>query len=240
MESAPVFRQEFLVGRGHLAPHDEERLLLARTGTTLGLVAALLHLAWSVLPLPGPVDFVAHALFGPLVMCGFIGLEAALRGGTAGLNVTLAVARIWGVAAGICFTTMTVVQSAGITLLQQRIGDAPTPSTESARQAILSGVATVPLGLEVAWDIFVLLAAACFATVLLFRPGVARMFGVAGVVVGVATLVLDLATFPVPPREAGLIDGGPWAGGWFLGVSVFVLIAICRDRIPRSPFPAAP
>jgi len=203
-----------------------ERQLLARVGTSLGLVAALSFLSWSVLPLPELADFLAHVLFGPLVMCGFVGLEAALRQGTSGVNVILGFARMWGVAAGVCFTAMTLVQSSGMLLLNRHIAAAATPSAESVWQAILGGVATVQLGLDVAWDVFVLLATALFATVLLFRSGIWRILGVAGVVIGVATLVLNLATFPVPPREAGLIDGGPLTGGWFLLVSIAVLVKL--------------
>src|SRR5690606_17463217 len=119
-------------------------------------------------------------------------------------------------------------------LLDKRIAGAATPSAESVWRAILGGVATVQLGLDVAWDVFVLLATVLFATVLLFRRGVWRALGVSGVVVGVGTLVLNLATFPVPPREAGLIDGGPFTGAWFLLTSVLVLVALSRTLTSES------
>lgn len=207
---------------------DSDRRPLAVLGTAMGLTAALLFTAWSVLPLPDRVDFLAHVAFGPLVMAGFLGLEAALATELAWQRAVLAIARTWGIVAGASFTAMTLTQSSGVVLLNQRIAGA-SESAAGTWHAILAGVATVQLGLDVAWDVYVLIGSLLFAGVIALRPGRARVLGAIGLVIAGVTLVFNLATFPIPPREAGLVDGGPFVGSWFLIVSVWALGLLRRQ-----------
>ncbi len=202
---------------------------LAILGTAFGLAGALMFLGWSVMALPDRLDLIFHVLFGPLVMAGFLGLEVALRRPGAWNGTLLAIARAWGTAAALLFTAMTLVQSSGVVLLNHRIADAP-ENAIGVWRAILAGVATVQLGLDVAWDVYVLLGTLLFAGVLCTRPSNARLLGALGVVIASVTLVLNLLTFPIPPAEAGWFDGGPFVGGWFLVVSVWVLIDLFRSR----------
>jgi hypothetical protein len=45
-------------------------------------------------------------------------------------------------------------------------------------------------------------------------------------VLGVLMLVLNAATFPWPPGEAGLFDIGPFVGTWMLVIAIrFVVLA---------------
>lgn len=96
-------------------------------------------------------------------------------------------------------------------------------ATEQALRQIFRSVFTVQLGLDLVWDVFVTSGAILLATAMIGRSRAATAFGVAGIGVAGLTLVLNLWTLPVPPAEAGLFDAGPYTGGWFLLVSVWVL-----------------
>jgi hypothetical protein len=48
---------------------------------------------------------------------------------------------------------------------------------------------------------------------------------ISGILIGLALLVLNLATFPEPPADAGLVDLGPLLGIWYLAVTLRVFLS---------------
>ena len=41
-----------------------------------------------------------------------------------------------------------------------------------------------------------------------------------------ATLGLNLLSFPIPPRDAGMVDGGPLVGAWYLGTTLIMIASL--------------
>ena len=79
------------------------------------------------------------------------------------------------------------------------------------------------LGLDVAWDVYMGLGTLVFALNAYTHPRLGRFVGAAGVLIAVALLGFNLATFPVPPANAGLVDVGPLVGLWYLVVTILTL-----------------
>jgi hypothetical protein len=52
------------------------------------------------------------------------------------------------------------------------------------------------------------------------RPGFGPLFAVPGILVGLAGLGFNAASFPTPPGQAELVDVGPLTGLFFLAVAV--------------------
>lgn len=72
------------------------------------------------------------------------------------------------------------------------------------------------------------LATILFGYALMRRRGLERWLGAAGVVAAAALLVLNLASFPVPPAEADSVDLGPAVGIWFMLISLRILWVVGR------------
>jgi hypothetical protein len=79
------------------------------------------------------------------------------------------------------------------------------------------------LGLDVAWDVYIGLGTLLFSIGAFSHPRLGRVVGVAGVLIALGLLALNLYTFPTPPAAAGLVDLGPAVGLWYLVVTILVL-----------------
>jgi hypothetical protein len=95
----------------------------------------------------------------------------------------------------------------------------------------------VQLGLDVAWDVYFAVGLAMFGVAAFSHPRIGRVVGVTGVLVAMALLVLNIATFPIPPGSAGSFDVGPVAGLWYLVVTVQIIRSLgwAQDEIMNSP-----
>lgn len=85
------------------------------------------------------------------------------------------------------------------------------------------------LGLDVAWDLFGAVGTVLFGLALWRYVPFSRALSVVGVIAGALLLVLNVATFPVPPANAGSFDMGPFVALWYVAVCVRVLF-LARHR----------
>ena len=76
------------------------------------------------------------------------------------------------------------------------------------------------LGLDVAWDLYGGLGSLLFGLCMLRDPRFGRWFGIPGLIAAALLLALNIATFPTPPANAGLVDIGPAVALRYLAVSV--------------------
>jgi hypothetical protein len=107
--------------------------------------------------------------------------------------------------AGALLTASLLVQLA----VKHETGDDPNVDVEA-----------VWLGLDVAWDIYIGVGTILFGLSVLTHPRLGRIFGLTGIAIGSVLLVLNLASFPTPPADAGSIDVGPLVGLWYLAVTL--------------------
>lgn len=101
----------------------------------------------------------------------------------------------------------------------------------------------VQLGLDVAWDVYFAVGMALFGVAAYSHPRIGRVIGVLGVAVASALLVLNIATFPIPPASAGSFDLGPFAGLWYLVVTIQIIRSLGwarREILDRSAASKAP
>jgi hypothetical protein len=189
----------------------------ARWSGGAGLAALTSYISLMALPAPPPVQV--------LLVFGFaFGLTVASLG--LHLGVTRGVAPRLGLVAAVA-NTVAAGELTAMLLVQMAVKAAVT-KPEAAFTAIW-------LGLDVAWDLFVGAGTLLFGLALWRHPRFRPLTASGGVLAGLCLLVLNVATFPIPPAEAGFFDAGPLVGLWYVVLSVRVLVVALREPRPAAP-----
>lgn len=191
-----------------------------RQGSVCGALAVLAYVGWSTLPMPDAANRLLHFGFGPLLVCAFLGIWHYLGAGRP--RFVHLVACAFGIAAGVAFTAMTVVQASMVDSVLLPLRAADDPAVKAHLRYVLQGTNSVQLGLDVVWDLFITLATVLVGTSLWRFGGALRVYGIVGVLAGGVTLAINLWSFPTPPAQGGLFDLGPFVGGWFGGICILM------------------
>jgi len=188
----------------------------ARWSGGAGLAALGSYIALMALPAPPPVQALLVFGFAFGLTVASIGLHLGVTGAVAPrLSLVAAVANT--VAAG---------ELAAMLLVQMAV-KAAVAKPEEVFTAIW-------LGLDVAWDLFVGAGTVLFGLALWRQPRFRPLTAAGGVVTGLCLLVLNIATFPIPPAEAGFFDAGPFVGLWYVVLSARVLMVAFREPRPGA------
>ncbi len=197
-----------------------------KLGGVCGLASMIVFAIMVTTSLPDPAAATLAASFGPLFSLTSYGLYRLLS-----LNrnsVSLQIAAVSNIIAGALVTAMLLVQ------LAVRAG-----GRAGVDNLLWTKFRRVDLGLDVAWDVYGVLGTFLFAWNMLQHPRLGRIFGGIGLVLAGGLGVLNLATFPTPPANAGLIDLGPLVALWYVAVSVQMLRsrrwAETRVGVPEAP-----
>jgi hypothetical protein len=104
------------------------------------------------------------------------------------------------------------------------IGEITKGLDEQTTQALRRGLRMIDLGLDVAWDMLIGTALILSGTAIRRRSGLGLGWGIPSVLLGVALIVLNAATFPWPPGDRGLIDVGPAIGLFVMALAARLAI----------------
>lgn len=181
-----------------------------KLGGIFGVAAIVDYVVAVAVPLPDRASTVLIVCFGPLLSLASYGLYRLLL-----LNrnsISLQIAPVSNALAGALLTAMLLVQ------LSVRDG-----GRGSLDDFLWTKLRRVDLGLDVAWDVYICIGTFLFAWNMLNHPRFGRIFGGVGLALAAGLAVLNLATFPTPPGDAGLIDLGPLVALWYAAVSVQML-----------------
>jgi hypothetical protein len=110
-------------------------------------------------------------------------------------------------------------------LVRDAIRTGSTDSSERALQAAYGAGNGIQLGLDVAWDVFLVLGTVLLAWNMWHHPRFGRLLAVSGCVIAVALIVINLAVFPEPPGHT-VIDLGPVIGLWYLIVTIRLAMSV--------------
>ena len=119
--------------------------------------------------------------------------------------------RLGFVFAAAAFTTllaMIVVQLAVGAGLDEIVAGLDVAAADTLRR----GLRLIDHGLDVAWDILIGVALVLSGIAMSRRAGLGIAWGAASAVLGVALVALNVASFPWPPADSGLVDIGPLIG----------------------------
>jgi hypothetical protein len=93
-----------------------------------------------------------------------------------------------------------------------------------AARALRRGLRMVDHGLDVAWDMLIGAALVLSGLAMRRRSGLGDGWGIPSVMLGIALVVLNAATFPWPPADRGLLDIGPLIGLFVMGLAARLLV----------------
>ena len=102
---------------------------------------------------------------------------------------------------------------------------------EPAATALRRGLRLIDLGLDVAWDMLIGTALILWGVAMRRRTGLGPGWALPSVVMGVALIALNAATFPWPPGDRGLIDIGPFIGVFMLALAIRLVILGRRPQV---------
>lgn len=192
-----------------------------RVGIYAGLGASVVYPLMIFAPLPKKIALIFASLFGPLLMTASLGLYYFLKADRKTVTGHLAV--ISNVIASAMVSLMLFVQLSVNLSIPDLMDSASEGISETTMRWIWQVVDKMQLGMDVSWDIFIGIGTILFAVTMMKHPRFGKIFGFLGFLIGHFILVFNLATFPTPPADAGLIDFGPILGIWYLVATILII-----------------
>ncbi len=183
-----------------------------RIGVVCGALAVVDYALTQAVSLPLLATLVLVCAFGPLLAIGSAGLWELLR--MHRRTATLDIGLVANIAAGVAVTLMFLTQ------LGLKEWFASGSGARAVSDAAFEAGNGIQLGLDVAWDVFLTIGTAALAWNMRDHPRFGRPYAVAGLLLAVALIVLNLAAFPENPGAAGAVDVGPLIGLWYLWVTL--------------------
>jgi hypothetical protein len=182
-----------------------------RAGGIAGVATVIAYFITLVAPPPWPIRRLFFFAIGPLGIIFILGLDHVLS--RPRKTVAATIGTVFGVVGMAIMNLMAVVQSS----IDARMDDQLPAGTDSATlNWIRNSVNSVHLGMDVSFDIFILVSAVLFGVAMLGHPRFGAKFGIPGAIAAIATLVLNLYAFPLPPD----IDLGPLVSLWLFAVAI--------------------
>ncbi|MEW5796225.1 MAG: hypothetical protein AB1772_07665 [Candidatus Zixiibacteriota bacterium] len=178
-----------------------------------GLTVGIMYPAWTFLPLPAVLHTGLWIFFGPLTLIAFIGLYPFVA--KPRLTIYALMGTIFGVIGGISQTMFQVIQLENIIYIRKYIRAESDPAVQETWRHILNGVFTVQNGMNYIADLFYDLTIVMFAILMWTHPKFGKFFTITGLAAAGYHFASKLYTFPVPPHEAGLFEGGYFISIWF-------------------------
>jgi hypothetical protein len=210
-------------------PRDTSWALLA--GIT-GIASVLAYFSAAFLPEIAPVPEVVVMLlafaFGPLLSVSFLGLYRYMSHHRDG--PVLQAGALFGIIAGVCVTTMLVIQLGNNVVLEQGLAEAGSAAAEETLRTAWQAVNRVQYLIDIVWDIFICVGSILVAIAMMGHPRFGRIWGGLGVVAAGLLLILNLHTFPFAPAASGSVDLGPVLALWIFAVYVRLIVLTARRQ----------
>jgi hypothetical protein len=203
---------------------DEEKRLdriWVRIGVYAGLAVSVSYPLMIFASLPKKLTITLASLFGPLLMLASLGLYFFLKAYRKTITGQLAV--LSNIVASAIFSLMVIVQLSVNLSMDGLMDSAGEGISEATQNWVWQVVDKIQLGMDVSWDVFIAIGTILFAATMMRHPRFGKIFGLLGFLIGHFLLIFNLASFPTPPADAGLIDLGPVAGLWYFVAALLVL-----------------
>lgn len=203
-------------------------------GIAAGFFTGLIYPLLIFVPLPEFVSLPLVAAFGPGLIISSVGLYYFLK--IHRHTVTSQMAVLFNIIAGTLLSVMIIVQLAIRDKMPALSSFDTTDSIQAALRNLWLGLDNVQLGLDIAWDVYLVFGTFFFALNMVKHPRLGKIIGLSGMTIAALLFVMNLYTFPQPPGEAGLFDFGPITGLWYLTAGVCILFSLrwVKEQIRKT------
>lgn len=202
--------------RGNLVASTQDLTVSwARVGVVAGFLAVVSYTLISALSPPLGLGLVLVSVFGPSLGVASVGLYHILRLETRTVALDLGVAS--NVVAGVAVTLMFFAQLGLKEWFASHVAGGKFDVAKAVADADLATAKGVYLGLDVAWDLFIVLGTVLLAWSMRGHVRFGGLFTWSGLAIATALLVLNLLVFPEPPSTRGRsisvrsLDCGTWS-----------------------------
>ncbi len=202
-----------------------------RYGAWCGLIFSVVFMGTALLPLPDRLSTVLALIMPLFLLVGHVGLYHFLSRHRQAFTTQLAA--ILGICAPVLVSAMLTVQMSLVSYME-RFYHPLDEAMKASQINIWRAVDSVQLGLDVAWDMFILPTIILFSLSLMKHPAFGRVFGGIGLFFGIGGLVLNIWTFPTPPINVGLPDVGPFAVTWYGILFILMIRAQRKVLVPAT------
>lgn len=192
-----------------------------KIGIITGFLTTIIYPLLIFVEMPKLPTIFFAAFVGPLLSAASYGLYQFMK--LHRKTATLQIAMVSNIIAGTVFNLMLIVQLSRRIWMSDYLNDPNNTAITEMLQWISKGVLTVQAGLDVSWDIYIVIGTFFFGLNMLTHPRFGKIFGGIGIALALLLLAFNLYTFPIAPMDVGLIDFGPFAGLWYLAVTVQIL-----------------
>lgn len=202
-----------------------------RYGGWCGLIFSVVFMSTALLPLPDRLSTVLALIMPLFLLVGHVGLYHFLSRHRSAFTTQLAA--ILGICAPVLVSAMLCAQMSLISYMD-RFYHPLDEAMKASQINIWRAVDSVQLGLDVAWDMFILPTIFLFSLGLMKHPAFGRVFGGIGLFLGAGGLFLNIWTFPTPPINVGLPDVGPFAVTWYGILFILMIRAQRKVLVPAT------
>ena len=199
----------------------------ARLAAISGILGVVCYFCAVFVPFPDMLSRLLAFAFGPLIIVSFLGLYRFLADYKD--RIVLHIAFVFGAIAGTLLTTMLVVQVGNNMVRAELLAAAGSEAAKEGIKVSWEAVNRVQYLLDVVWDIFITISIMLFGYALIHHPRFGKIWGISGILISCALLVLNLQSFPQPPAESGSVDLGPLAALWML--ALYVRLAFIKQNL---------
>ena len=198
----------------------------ARLAAISGIIGVACYFCAVFLPFPDMLSRLLVFAFGPLIVVSFLGLYRFLADHKD--RIPLHIAFVFGAIAGTLLTTMLIIQIGNNMVRAELLAAAGSEAAKESIELSWDAVNRVQYLLDVVWDIFITISLMLFAYALIHHPRFGKIWGISGILISCALLVLNFLSFPEPPAESGSVDLGPLTALWMF--AVYIRLAFIKQN----------
>jgi len=192
-----------------------------KAGIITGFLTTIVYPLLIFVSLPKLLTIFLACFVGPLLSVASYGLYQFMK--LHRKTVTLQIALVSNIIAGTVFNLMLIVQLARTIWMGDYLDSASNAAVTEMLRWISKGVLTVQAGLDVSWDVYIVIGTFFFGLNMITHPRFGKIFGGIGILLALLLLAFNLYTFPIAPMDTGLIDFGPFTGLWYFAATVQIL-----------------